>query len=122
MSLLILMISIVLLKRWWFLKICEINRFIYYLVFVTIMGIAKVTTNFQVTIPQDIRRTKQIKVGDTVFFTLEGEKVDFFKMDRKTIIEECSGIWKEKISGSSSDYVRELRSEWDKREKREMKK
>ena len=86
------------------------------------MGIAKVTTNFQVTIPQDIRRTKQIKVGDTVFFTLEGEKVDFFKMDRKTIIEECSGIWKEKISGSSSDYVRELRSEWDKREKREMKK
>ena len=114
------MTSITLQRKGRFLKICETDTFIYFLVFITIMGIAKVTTNFQVTIPQDIRRSKQIKVGDTVFFSVEGDRVDFFKMDRETIIEESSGIWKDKISGSSSDYVRELRSEWDKREKREM--
>ncbi len=85
------------------------------------MGIAKVTTNYQVTIPRDVRRIKGIDIGDTVFFSVEGDRVDFFKMDKKNIIEECSGMWKEKISGSSSDYVRELRSEWDKREKRETK-
>ena len=37
------------------------------------MGIAKVTTNYQVTIPKDIRRIHGIKIGDTDIF------IDFFR-------------------------------------------
>jgi len=82
------------------------------------MGIAKVTTNYQVTIPKDIRKIQDIKVGDTVLFALEGDKIDFFKMNRKELIKSIAGMWKDKIKGSSIDYVKEIRKGWAKREKR----
>ncbi len=81
------------------------------------MGIAKVTTNFQVTIPKDVRTIKEIKVGDTVFFTIEGDKVDFFKMKREALIKECAGSWKEKLKIDSVNYVKKMRKEWKKRER-----
>ena len=80
------------------------------------MGIAKVTRNYQVTIPKDIRRIKDINIGDTVFFCVEGEKVDFFKMKRENVIKETAGIWGGKENGV--DYVRRIRKSWSKREKR----
>ena len=80
------------------------------------MGIAKVTTNFQVTIPKDIRKVKDIKIGDTVFFALEGCKVDFFKMKREELIKECAGSWKDTIKVDSVTYVKEMRKEWKRRE------
>ena len=80
------------------------------------MGIAKVTTNFQVTIPKDVRMVKDIKVGDTVFFTIEGDKVDFFKMKKEALIKECAGAWKNEIKNDSVSYVKEMRKEWKKRE------
>jgi AbrB family looped-hinge helix DNA binding protein len=83
------------------------------------MGIAKVTRNFQVTIPKDVRRIKGIHVGDTVLFTIEQGRIDFVKLNKAKLIEETAGIWKGKIKGSSSDYVQSIRKEWAIREKRE---
>jgi AbrB family looped-hinge helix DNA binding protein len=82
------------------------------------MGIAKVTTNYQVTIPKDIRRIHGIKIGDTVLFAIEGNKIHFMNMDRASILTEIAGSWKNTIQGSSTGYVKELRSGWSKRTKR----
>ena len=82
------------------------------------MGIAKVTTNYQVTIPRDIRRLHDIKVGDTVLFAIEGEKIHFMSMDKDKIITEIAGSWKNHVKGSSLDYVKEIRAGWNKRAKR----
>ncbi|MEM3127267.1 MAG: AbrB/MazE/SpoVT family DNA-binding domain-containing protein, partial [Candidatus Woesearchaeota archaeon] len=43
------------------------------------MGVAKVTRNYQVTIPKDVRMIQDIEVGDTVLFSVEGEKTHFLK-------------------------------------------
>src|SRR3989344_1737661 len=94
----------------------SLDTFIYKFTIVAIMGIAKVTTNYQVTIPKDIRKVKDIQIGDTVFFTLDGNKVDFFKMKRETLIKECAGSWKDKISKDSLTYVKDMRKEWKTRE------
>lgn len=81
------------------------------------MGIAKVTRNFQVTIPRDIRRIHDINIGDTVLFAIEGDKVDFVKMEKNRIIEEMFGSWKdEKEDGLA--YVKSIRKGWSDRSKR----
>lgn len=82
------------------------------------MGIAKVTRNYQVTIPKDVRRINGIKIGDTVLFAIEGDKIHFMNMDREKILTEISGTWKEHVKGSSVDYVRQIRVGWAKRSKR----
>ncbi len=90
--------------------------FIYLIDFLASMGIAKVTTNYQVTIPRDVRKIKNIKVGDTVLFTIEGSRVDFFKVSKPMLVRETAGIWKTK--GSGTEYVNEIRKSWKKRAER----
>ena len=82
------------------------------------MGIAKVTRNYQVTIPRNIRRIQNINIGDTVLFAIEGGRVDFLKMNRQKILSEIAGSWKGKIKESSIDYVKEIRLGWSTRRKR----
>ena len=82
------------------------------------MGIAKVTRNYQVTIPKDIRHIQQIKVGDMVLFAIEGVKVDFLKMEGESMLRQIAGTWKDKIKGSSVGSVRVMRKGWSKRTKR----
>ncbi len=81
------------------------------------MGIAKVTRNFQVTIPRDIRRIQGISIGDTILFAIEGDKVDLVKMDQSKIIEEMFGSWKD-VKEDSLTYVRSIRKGWSDRSKR----
>lgn len=80
------------------------------------MGIAKVTRNYQVTIPKDVRTLQNIRVGDTVLFALEGSKVDFLKFNKDDVFKSAIGIWKDKES--SVEYVRKIRRGWKKREQR----
>ena len=40
-----------------------------------VKGASKVTSKFQVTIPEDVREALQVKVGDTVVFVEEGDKI-----------------------------------------------
>jgi len=81
------------------------------------MGMSIVTRNYQVTIPKDVRETTGIKVGDKVVFSIEGDKVEVRKLSKETA-EKAFGSWKGSIKGSSVDYVRKMRKEWNKREKR----
>jgi len=74
------------------------------------MGIAKVTTNHQVTIPKDIRTLYDIKIGDTVFFVIEGERIHFLKKEPADAIEEAAGCWKSRKGGLV--YERAIRKEW----------
>lgn len=81
------------------------------------MGISKITRNFQVALPRDVRELKRFKVGDKVLFVVEGEHVGIIKMD-KEIIGAAAGLWDIKEDGLS--YVRRIRNEWEKREVRGM--
>ena len=79
------------------------------------MGIAKVTRNYQVTIPKDIRSIQGINIGDIVLFAIEGKRIDFFKIDKKISLKELAGTWKDKFEGRSIDYIRDMRKSWKKR-------
>jgi len=81
------------------------------------MGITSVTRNYQVTIPKDIRELQDIKIGDKIVFSIEGGRVEVFKL-RKETAEKVFGSWKGEIKGPSTAYVRKLRKEWVTREKR----
>mgnify|MGYP001558500504 CR=1 FL=1 len=78
------------------------------------MGISKITRNFQVTLPKDIRELKNFKVGEKVLFVVERDRVDILKMD-KNIIRETAGLWAG-IKETGLEYERRLRKEWAKRQ------
>ncbi|MBI4152122.1 AbrB/MazE/SpoVT family DNA-binding domain-containing protein [Candidatus Woesearchaeota archaeon] len=82
------------------------------------MGIAKVTRNYQVTIPKDVRTIQDINVGDTVFFSIEGGRIDFFKMKRESLLKETAGIWNGLIKEDSVKYVTKTRESWKRRSQR----
>lgn len=83
------------------------------------MGIAKVTRNFQVTIPKDIRELAGISVGDTVLFSADGQRFNFAKLEMDRLLDKIAGSWKDEIKGDSVDYVRGLRKGWEARRKRQ---
>ncbi len=80
------------------------------------MGVAKVTRNYQVTIPRDVRIMQSIHVGDTIVFSVEGERVEILKL-KEDILEKAFGSWKE-MKETGTDYVKRIRTEWETREKR----
>lgn len=82
------------------------------------MGMSKLTRNFQVTIPRDVRQIKGLEAGDKVIFAIEGERVDIVKVT-KDIIKETAGIWPE-IKVSGTDYQKRIRKSWGTRVKREF--
>ena len=49
------------------------------------MGVSKMTRNFQVTIPKDVRHVKDLREGDRVLFAIDGEKVELHKVDEDTV-------------------------------------
>ena len=82
------------------------------------MGISKITRNFQVTIPRDVRELKRLKEGDEVIFAIEGTKVELVKLD-KEVMKRAAGLWTEtKETGVS--YENRIRKTWTKRFKREL--
>lgn len=77
------------------------------------MGISKITRNYQVTLPKDIRELKSLKVGDKVLFVVEGEKIDLVKVD-KSIIKNAAGLWSD-LKESGQEYEKQKRVGWKKR-------
>ena len=82
------------------------------------MGVSKMTRNFQVTIPQDVRHVKRLKEGDRVLFAIDGEKVELHKVDEDTV-SAAAGLWKG-LPESGVRYERRVRRGWTKRLRREM--
>jgi len=77
------------------------------------MGISKITRNFQVTLPKDVREIKNLHVGDKVLFAMEGERVDIVKVG-KDVIAEAAGLWAG-LKETGVEYERRLRQGWKKR-------
>ncbi len=57
------------------------------------MAVSKVTRNFQITVPREIRETAGIKEGDTILFVREREEVVLRKID-KELMNNGFGLWK----------------------------
>lgn len=77
------------------------------------MGMSKITRNFQVTLPKDVREQKQFKVGDKVLFIVEEKSVELVKMS-DAAVRDVAGLWSN-IKESGIKYERKVRSQWKKR-------
>lgn len=82
------------------------------------MGITRVTRNYQVTLPKDVREFSKLKEGDKLLISLEDhEVIRMRKLEEDDILKKAFGSWK-KVRVPSVKYVRELRKGWSKRYKR----
>ncbi len=77
------------------------------------MGISKITRNFQITLPKDVRSIVKVKEGDSVIFTFEEDKVVIQKMDEDSIMA-AAGIWKN-TKETGAEYQKRIRGQWKKR-------
>ena len=80
------------------------------------MGISKITRNYQITLPKDVRKVAGLKEGDEVTILIEGDKIIITKSDINPIMA-AAGAWKG-IKETGEEYQKRVRSEWKKREKR----
>jgi AbrB family looped-hinge helix DNA binding protein len=81
------------------------------------MSLTKVTRNYQITVPRDIREQANIKEGDKLVITMENEEIKVKKFD-EDIFKRAFGSWKNAGIKDSVKYVRSIRKEWEKRAKR----
>ncbi len=80
------------------------------------MGIAKITRNYQITLPKDVRKIISLKEGDEVMFIVEDDKVNIMKVE-DDIIKKTAGIWKD-MKETGAEYQRRIRKESEKRLRR----
>ena len=79
------------------------------------MGITKVTRNFQITLPKDIRRFVNVQEGDEIVFTIEDKKVIVSKPTKDAVMA-AAGLWEDKKE-TGEQYQKRIRSQWHKRQK-----
>jgi len=79
------------------------------------MGVTKVTRNYQVTIPKDVREMENIHIGDELIVVIEGDEIVMRRI-RDRILERNFGAWGKGKSGV--EFTREIRDEAEKRERR----
>lgn len=80
------------------------------------MGIAKITRNYQVTLPKDVRKIISLKEGDEVMFIVEDDKVLLIKSKEDPMLA-AAGIWKG-MKETGAEYQKRMRGQWKKRQKR----
>ena len=81
------------------------------------MSLTKVTRNYQITVPRDIREQADIKEGDKLVITMENDEIKIKKLDEESF-KKAFGVWKDAGIKDSVKYVRNLRKEWGNRAKR----
>ena len=81
------------------------------------MSMTKVTRNYQITVPRDIREMANIKEGDKLVMTMENDEIKMKKFD-EDIFKRAFGSWKNAGIKDSVKYVRDIRKEWEHRAKR----
>ena len=81
------------------------------------MSITKVTRNYQITVPRDIREQAKISEGDKLVVTMENNEIKMKKID-EDVFEKAFGLWKNAKITDSVKYVRGIRKGWEKRAKR----
>ncbi|MFB0563794.1 MAG: AbrB/MazE/SpoVT family DNA-binding domain-containing protein [Candidatus Lokiarchaeia archaeon] len=78
------------------------------------MPIVKVTRNYQITIPEEIRKKKGIREGDRVIAWLDDDGKIIIEKIEGSVVDETFGSWKEEEEGVK--YVDRIREGWKKRE------
>ncbi len=78
------------------------------------MAVSRVTRNYQVTVPREIRELAGIKVGDTVLFARDGDEVMLKRID-KDMLSRGFGMWKRAQDKTPWLVNKLLRSEAEKR-------
>lgn len=81
------------------------------------MSLTKVTRNYQITVPRDIREQAKIQEGDKLVVTIENDEIKLKKIDEDSF-KKAFGIWKNAGIKDSVKYVRDLRKDWEHRERR----
>ena len=81
------------------------------------MSITKVTRNYQITVPRDIREQAKISEGDKLVITIENDEIKMRKFDEDSF-KKAFGIWKDAGINDSVRYVKNIRKGWEKRRKR----
>lgn len=81
------------------------------------MSLTKVTRNYQITVPRDIREQANIKEGDKLVVTMENDGIKVKKFDQD-VFKRAFGSWKNVGAKDSVEYVRNIRKGWKKRRKR----
>lgn len=81
------------------------------------MSMTKVTRNYQITVPRDIREQANIKEGDKIVITMENDEIKMKKFD-EDVFKRAFGSWKNAGIKDSVKYVRDIRKEWEHRAKR----
>ena len=79
------------------------------------MSLTKVTRNYQITVPRDIREQAKIQEGDKIVVTIENDEIRLKKMD-EDVFKKAFGSWNN--VKNSVEYVRTVRKGWRKRLKR----
>ena len=82
------------------------------------MGIGKITRNFQVTIPRDVRELRPVREGDRLLFTVEGDRIVIEPLDEDAFAA-AAGIWAD-MKEDGVAFERRLRRESEARLRREM--
>ena len=81
------------------------------------MSITKVTRNYQITVPRDIREQAKISEGDKLVVTMENDEIKIKKFD-EDVFKKAFGSWKNAGIKDSVKYVKKIRKEWEDRAKR----
>ena len=81
------------------------------------MSITKVTRNYQITVPRDIREQAKIVEGDKLILTMENDEIKMKKFD-EDVFKKAFGSWKNAGIKDSVKYVKKIRKEWEARAKR----
>lgn len=74
---------------------------------VIVMGLTKVTRNYQITLPKDARTAFDIRVGDSLFVILK-EDAFMIKKSSRNPVDASFGIWNDV---DSVKFVRDIRRE-----------
>ncbi|MBI3051468.1 AbrB/MazE/SpoVT family DNA-binding domain-containing protein [Candidatus Woesearchaeota archaeon] len=77
------------------------------------MGTTKVTRDFRITLPKDVRKAANIKIGDTLNVVADDKGARIMKTSAREAIMNIAGSFKE-IKDSAA-YVRAMRERWKER-------
>ncbi len=80
------------------------------------MGLTRITRNYQITLPKDVRKIVGLKEGDEVLFIVENDKILIAKPNEDPIMA-AAGIWRG-IKETGAEYQKRMRGQWKKRQKK----
>lgn len=71
------------------------------------MARVKVTRKFQVTIPEEVRKSVGVKIGEELLVKEEGKRI---VLEKVADIERLAGAWKH--VEDTEDFMKEVRKLW----------